>query len=99
MAVNDARTLLGVGRLHFNSISEAQIRYMGVAAHCQRRGIGSLILRALEQKAAVLGAGIIVLDARETALGFYRKHGYAATGSGHMLFERIAHLKMEKKLR
>ena len=98
MAVDPAHCVLGVGRLHFSAIAEARIRYMGVATEFRRKGIGTLILCALEERALGLGAARIVLDARETALGFYRKHGYIAIGPGPMLFDRIAHVTMEKRL-
>jgi predicted GNAT family N-acyltransferase len=98
MAVNNTRELLGVGRLHFNSISEGQVRYMAVAIDHQRNGIGTLILETLENKARQLGAASIVLDARETAFGFYRKRGYQPTGPGHMLFRQIAHVHMCKEI-
>jgi predicted GNAT family N-acyltransferase len=98
MAVNKAHKLLGVGRLHFNSISEGQVRYMAVAVDHQRSGIGTLILKTLENKAHQLGAASIVLDARETAIGFYRKRGYQPTGPGQMLFRQIAHVHMRKKI-
>ncbi len=98
MLVDAGRTLLGVGRLHFNTIREAQIRYMAIDIPCQRKGLGSILLSALENRACELGAAMIVLDARESALGFYHKHGYLACGSGHVLFNRIAHLQMLKAL-
>jgi GNAT superfamily N-acetyltransferase len=98
MAVDSGQGILGVGRLHFSAIGEARIRYMGVATDYQRRGIGTQILRGLEENALRLGATRIVLDAREVALGFYRKHGYVATGPGPMLFNRIAHVSMEKQV-
>ena len=98
MAVDYGHCVVGVGRLHFSTIGEAQIRYMGVATEYRRRGIGTRILFALEEKAIGFGATRIVLDAREVALGFYRKHGYVATGPGPMLFNRIAHVSMEKRI-
>ena len=98
MAVTSAHELLGVGRLHFNSISEGQVRYMAVAIDHQRSGIGTLILETLETRARQLGAASIVLDARETAIGFYRKRGYQPTGPGHMLFRQIAHVHMCKRI-
>jgi predicted GNAT family N-acyltransferase len=98
MAVDLKQSVLGVGRLHFSTIGEARIRYMGVATQCRHRGIGTLILCGLEEKALSLGAVRIILDARETALGFYRKHDYVATGPGPMLFNCIAHLRMEKRV-
>jgi ribosomal protein S18 acetylase RimI-like enzyme len=95
----DARNVaVAVGRLHFNSIREGQIRYMAVATGQQRKGYGSRLLRALEQKAASLGAACIVLEARETALGFYRKQGYSVDGPGHVLYNCISHVRMRKML-
>ncbi len=98
MLVDDRHRITGVGRLHFNTIREAQIRYMAIDIMHQRKGLGSRLLEALESRARELGAARIVLDAREAALGFYRKHGYAVQGEGHVLFERIAHVRMVKQL-
>ena len=98
LAVAENGTALGVGRLHFNSIREAQIRYMAVATSQQRRGIGSCLLQALERRAAALGAACIVLDAREAALGFYHKRGYVTLGPGHVLYNCISHARMYKTL-
>ncbi len=97
MLVDDGGKPLAVGRLHFNTIREAQIRFMAVEVAQQRSGLGSRLLDALEHRAYALGASRIVLDARETALGFYRKQGYAVDGAGHTLFNRIAHVKMSKR--
>jgi predicted GNAT family N-acyltransferase len=98
MMIDEPGIVVAVGRLHFNSIREAQVRYMAVATGQQRQGFGSRLLNALEEKAASLGAASIVLDARETALGFYRKQGYSADGPGHVLYNCITHIKMHKPL-
>ena len=98
MVIGHNQTVVAVGRLHFNSIREAQIRYMAVEIKQQRKGIGTLLLHALEDRAVELGAACMVLDAREHALGFYRKQGYELEGPGHMLFNVIAHVKMRKYL-
>ena len=98
MLVDAGGKPLAAGRLHFNTIREAQVRYMAVDLAHQRSGLGSRLLAALEQRALTLGAAVIVLDARETALGFYRKHGYQIRGSGYMLFNCIAHVRMSKAL-
>lgn len=92
------RVPIAVGRLHFNSRTQAQIRYMAVEEGYQGRGIGSLMLHALERTAAERGARCIVLDARESAIGFYQKHGYAITGRAHVLYGVIAHHRMIKQL-
>ena len=96
MVVDSKQAVIAVGRLHFNSIREAQIRYMAVAINQQRTGAGTLLLAALEQKASELGALHIVVDARENALRFYRKQGYEAVGPGHVLFNAIVHVRMIK---
>ncbi len=98
MVLDENNKLIGVGRLHFNSIREAQFRFMAIDTPEQRKGIGTRLLRALEIRAIEHGASSITLDARETALGFYFKHGYTSEGPGHMLFDSIAHIKMRKAL-
>ena len=98
MLVDADQRARGVGRLQFNSIREAQIRYMAIDISVQRRGLGSRLLAELESRARRLGAAHIVLDARETALRFYHKHGYQTVGPSHTLFNRIAHVKMLKTL-
>ena len=98
MVVSDDGTPIAVGRLQFNSILEAQIRYMAVDVSHQRKGVGTLLLQALEQRAIELGAARIVLDARENALRFYRNQGYVPEGPGHTLFNAITHILMTKSL-
>lgn len=98
MVIDDSGTVAGAGRLHFNSATEAQIRYMAIDTGHQRQGVGSHLLLALEQQASESGAHEVVLNARDTALAFYRKHGYRSEGPGHLLFDSIAHVKMRKHL-
>jgi len=98
MAVTADGSVLGAGRLHFNSSLEAQIRYMAVETGQQRQGVGSRLLQALEQHARRSGASDMTLNARETAVAFYSRHGYCSEGPGHLLFDSIAHIKMRKRL-
>ena len=98
MVLDDDNELLGVGRLHFNGIREAQIRFMAIDIPHQRKGIGTRLLQALEDRAVVHGASCITLDARESALGFYRKRGYSPQGPGQTLFNSVAHVRMVKVL-
>lgn len=94
--VGDA--LVGVGRLHFICASEAQIRYMAVEPEYSRRGIGGRILIDLENRARLAGAQRIVLNAREDAIPFYRKHGYELVHPSGTLFNSIVHWTMSKNL-
>ena len=43
MVVNEAEEPVAVGRLHFNSPEEAQIRFMAVAPEYRGKGMGSLL--------------------------------------------------------
>ncbi len=90
--------LVGVGRVHMVSADQAQIRYMAVEPEYARHGIGGLILGGLEERAARMGARAIVLNARDTALGFYRKHGYRLVDQSSTLFHSIVHWRMQKDL-
>jgi ribosomal protein S18 acetylase RimI-like enzyme len=90
--------VVGMGRVHFNSPKEAQIRYMAVEEGLQGKGVGTMILRELEKRAEEKGAGHIILNARESAVGFYKKHGYRIVGKARTLFGVIPHYKMRKKL-
>ena len=90
--------VLAVGRLQFNSIHEAQIRYMAVADKFQGKGLGSQIISALEDVARGKGIQRIILSARENALQFYKSNGYAIVEKTHLLFGEIQHWLMEKEL-
>jgi len=94
--INDK--IVGVGRVHFNSEKEAQIRYMAVKAKYRRKGIGSLVLTELEGIAKEKGADYISLNARENVLDFYKVHDYKILERAHTLFGSILHWKMQKKL-
>lgn len=60
--------------------AERQIRQLAVAPHAQGGGVGRELIRALEDRAFDEGARVIVLDARDTAWGFYERLGYIHTG-------------------
>ena len=71
---------------------------MVVERDCQRQGLGGRILSFLEQRAAEGGATYVVLNAREEAASFYRRHGYTEVGSAGCLFGSIPHIRMRKLL-
>jgi predicted GNAT family N-acyltransferase len=98
MVCDDRDTCIGVGRLHFNTKTEAQIRYMAVDERHRGRGIGKMILVELERIAREKGATSIVLNARDDAISFYRNIGYEELGPGHTLFGSVKHVKMGKRL-
>jgi N-acetylglutamate synthase-like GNAT family acetyltransferase len=89
---------IGVGRVHFNSETEAQIRSMAVEEEWRGKGIGSIVLKALEKIASEKGAKKVILQARENAFSFYKKNGYKIVKQSHTLFGVIPHLLMEKEI-
>lgn len=92
----DGPKLVGTGRLHFNTPEEAQVRCMAVEEAYRSSGVGSLILQALEQRAREQGARFVMLNAREGAVSFYRKHGYQLMDQSNTLFNLIPHWRMCK---
>ncbi len=90
--------LAGVGRLHFPTSLQAQVRFMAVAPEWRGKGVGGLILGELERLAREKRVSEIVLNGRENAIQFYQKRGYAVEGPAPTLFGNILHFKMRKIL-
>jgi len=61
-----------------------QLRGMAVAAPWRGRGLGALLLAAGVALARERGADVVWANARDTALGFYRAHGFEVVGDGFM---------------
>ena len=99
LMVSDNKNIIGVGRLHFNSKNEAQIRYMAVEEDYQKKGVGKLLLNELKKKAIEKGAKHIVLNARESAILFYKEQGFLIVEKSHTLFGSVPHFKMEINLK
>jgi len=89
---------VAVGRLQFNTIEEAQIRYMAVSDDYQGMGYGSKIVKALDNIARKKGSRKIILQSRENAVKFYEKNGYKIIEKSYLLFDEIQHWLMEKEL-
>jgi predicted GNAT family N-acyltransferase len=88
--------LVAVGRLHFRDAETAQIRYVATAERYRGLGIGRAIVERLEQLARDRGATVVILNARESAVPFYERLGYAVCGDGPTLYGVIGHNRMIK---
>lgn len=97
IAGKDSRSL-AIGRLHFNTPDEAQVRFMAVDPSAQGRGLGGKILQECERRARAAGAKWIVLNAREDAQRFYLKHGFVVVGPAPTIFDAVKHVRMRKEL-
>jgi GNAT superfamily N-acetyltransferase len=98
MICDASRAPVAIGRLHFISPHEAQVRFMAVEPEFAGRGFGGQILSELESRALFRGAARVVLNARNEATRFYLKHGYVSVGPGDTLFGTVEHVRMEKDL-
>jgi len=98
MAVDENSKTVATGRLHRLDDDTAQIRYMAVIEELQGCGLGSRILQQLEHTARDWHCRQIALNARNSCLGFYQKHGYEVIAEAPTLFGSIAHKRMRKRL-
>ncbi len=77
MIVGKSRSrAMAIGRLYITPDLEGQIRYMAVKNSRRSKGMGSLILVALESLARQEGAKRLVCNAREDAISFYEKNDF-----------------------
>ena len=97
MGIDDEEKVIASGRVHFNYKNEAQIRYMAVDDSFKRKGVGTEIVKELENYAQSKGANIMVLNARENAISFYLSLGYQEVGP-YQSDTGIPHKTMKKNL-
>ena len=98
MIIDDDNSAIAVGRLHYNSSIESQIRYMGVHVNFRRSGFGTILLKDLEKCSLATGHTTIILQSREAAIDFYLSNGYKVEKKTHLLFNSIQHFLMSKNL-
>ena len=98
LMLNENGEAIATGRLQFNSDEEGQIRSMAVKENYRNHGLGTIVLRFLEEQALAKKLSKIILDAREKAVHFYEKNGYVSEGPSYTLFDEIPHIKMSKQL-
>ncbi|EHY0934767.1 YiiD C-terminal domain-containing protein [Vibrio cholerae] len=98
MIVDSRGYPMAIGRLYITPDCEGQIRYMAVKANRRSKGMGSLILVALESLARQEGVKRLVCNAREDAIPFYAKNGFERRGE--LTDERgpVRHQQMVKTL-
>ena len=97
MGIDDEEKVIASGRVHFNCENEAQIRYMAVDDSFKRKGVGTEIVKELENYAQSKGAIIMILNARENAIIFYLSLGYEEVGP-YQSDTGIPHKTMKKNL-
>ena len=97
MGIDEEKNVIASGRVHFNSKNEAQIRYMAVDENFKRKGVGTEIVKELENYAISKGIVNMILNARENAISFYLSLGYEEVGP-YQSDTGIPHKTMKKSL-
>ncbi|RUO76687.1 bifunctional GNAT family N-acetyltransferase/hotdog fold thioesterase [Pseudidiomarina taiwanensis] len=98
MVVDSKGQALAVGRLHFNSPTEGQIRFMASAPERRGEGLGVAIVEALEKLAREQGAKHIIINSRDNTLGFYLRCGYELTEEADTVRRPQAEHQLRKPL-
>lgn len=85
------------GCLVFNRLNEKRLkmRQVAIAEEVQKKGYGSTLVKASEEWAKENGFEIIELNARDTAVPFYKKLDYEVSGD-EFIEVNIPHFPMEK---
>lgn len=79
LAAYEDHQLLGCGAIDFTDPNYAEIKKMYVESAARRKGVASLLLKALEQQARQRQYHLICLETgkfQEPAMELYQKHGY-----------------------
>ena len=80
MAVDENDNVVGVVKLYEKSAGVGNISHLAVAPEYQHKGIGHLLLEAVEQRAADRGFKTIGAMSRVTATAFFEKFGFRIAG-------------------
>ena len=75
-----------------------QLRGMAVLPEYQKKGLGELLMQGAEDTIAAKGGKAIWFNAREVAVGFYEKMGYAITGEPFSIGDIGIHHVMYRQL-
>lgn len=82
----------------FEEPNQTQIRGMAVLEHSQGKGFGKLLVQHCEMVLSQGNTSLIWFNARENAVGFYRKMGYEIIGEPFDIKGIGTHYVMWKKL-
>ena len=75
-----------------------QVRYFAIDKDYRRIGIGTYLMNNLEKIAISEKKTHIILNARENVISFYESLGYSVLKKTNLLYERIQHYQMIKKI-
>jgi N-acetylglutamate synthase-like GNAT family acetyltransferase len=91
--------VIACGRLQDNGKGIGQVRYMAVHPDYQGKGLGKLIMTALEEEAKKINLTSVELQARENAVEFYKSQCYSIKEPSFKLWDIIQHYLMVKEIK
>ncbi|MUG44928.1 GNAT family N-acetyltransferase [Paenibacillus woosongensis] len=86
------------GRITYYKDNSAKMQRIAVRKPFRSKGVGKILLLAMEERARELGLTKSVLDAQCQAEGFYAKLGYETISTEPFYDAGILHVRMEKPL-
>lgn len=98
MILNPKGEVVAIGRVHLNTAEEAQVRHIAVAKESQGKGLGKMILSALEAIARAQGAQRIVTNSRELSIEFFSSCGYEIEKQASNELGKLKRQQMVKRL-
>ncbi len=98
MVVDASGNIIAAGRVHLNTEEEAQIRHIAVSKEKRNKGLGSLILAALEDEARKQGACRAVTNSLDASVGFFKAAGYQVQKQTAEELDKQNRQQMVKKL-
>ena len=90
--------IVACGRVHLNTAEEAQIRHIAVHEDYRRKGVGQMVLEALESVARDLGAESAVTNSREISISFFERNGFEIIDEAPEELGKLKRKQMRKKL-
>ena len=95
---NSDGVIVACGRLQLNTSEEAQIRHIAVDKAYHRKGLGILVLNALEEVARDLGADRAVTNSREASIDFFHAAGFKVIDEAPTELGKLKRKQMCKSL-
>ncbi len=96
IVMNDHDETIGAGRLR-DVDGDGKVERVCIKQTARRKGIGRLLMNAIEEEAIRTGKTKLILNAQRHAEPFYHLLGYE-TVSGEFLDAGIPHVKMVKSI-
>ncbi len=97
--VESGGATIAAGRYRTYEPGIAKLQRIAVLKQFRGAGVGSFLLRAMEDEAKEEGYYVAILDAQCSAEAFYRRLGYENVSSETFLDAGIPHVRMRKNLK